>query len=164
MPRVRAPVRHVPRPPAPEKRIAAVKSETTYVLEDQIGFRLRRAHQRATDIFNSTMAEFGLTPTQFAALAKLDDEGPLSQNRLGRLTAMDPATILGVVGRLIRQGYVAVRPDPTDGRATLISLTTTGKERVTEMKTKALVVSSQTLAPLTPAESKQLVTLLGKIL
>ena len=42
-----------------------------YLLDEQIGFRLRRAHQRATVIFNDLMADFDVTPTQFAALAKL---------------------------------------------------------------------------------------------
>ena len=44
-----------------------------YALEDQVGYLLRCAHQRATETFNAVMAEFGVTPTQFAALAKLDD-------------------------------------------------------------------------------------------
>ena len=41
-----------------------------------------------------------LTPTQFAALVKVHDIGQVSQNQLGRLTAMDPATIQGVIQRL----------------------------------------------------------------
>ena len=86
-----------------------------YVLEDQVGFLLRCAHQRATEIFNAVMGGFGVTPTQFAALAKLDDLGSVSQNQLGRLTRMDPATISGVVGRLIARGYV--RQSPNRGRA-----------------------------------------------
>ena len=65
----------------------------SYVLEDQVGFLLRCAHQRATETFNAVMGEFSITPTQFAALAKLDDLQAVSQNQLGRLTAMDPATI-----------------------------------------------------------------------
>ena len=43
-------------------------------------------------LFAAAMSD-ELTPTQFAALVKLKAEGPCSQNRLGRLTAMDAATI-----------------------------------------------------------------------
>ena len=82
-----------------------------YVLEDQVGFLLRCAHQRATEIFNAVMGRFAVTPTQFAALAKLDDLGSVSQNQLGRLTRMDPATVSGVVGRLIARGFVRQSPD-----------------------------------------------------
>ena len=59
------------------------------------GFLLRCAHQRATEIFNAVMGRFGVTPTQFAALAKLDDLGSVSQNQLGRLTAHGPGDHLG---------------------------------------------------------------------
>ncbi len=70
-----------------------------YVLDEQIGFLLRVAMQRHTSIFTSRMIE-GLTQTQFAALAKLYEVGPCSQNHLGRLIFLDAATIKGVVDRL----------------------------------------------------------------
>ena len=69
------------------------------MLDDQVGFVLRQAQQRHTTIFAAEMIE-GLTPTQWAALAKLREVGACSQNHLGRLTAMDAATIKGVIDRL----------------------------------------------------------------
>lgn len=145
-------------PPAPLK-----PAKNGYVLEDQIGFLLRKAHQRATLIFNEIMARFDITPTQFAALAKIDDEGTISQNHLGRLTAMDPSTILGVIGRLTRQGLVHLRSTPGDARLTMIELTLDGQRRVAEMKAMAAEVSKRTLAPLKPADAKTLNELLSRI-
>jgi MarR family transcriptional regulator, lower aerobic nicotinate degradation pathway regulator len=145
---------------------AAAKTQkiaSTYVLEDQIGFHLRRAHQRATLIFNEVMAKFDITPTQFAALSKIDDEGTISQNHLGRLTAMDPSTILGVVGRLQRQGLVHLKSTPGDARLTLIELTLDGQKRVAEMKAVAGEVSKRTMTPLKPADAKTLNELLARI-
>ena len=72
-----------------------------YVLDEQVGFLLRVAMQRHTSIFTTRMIE-GLTQTQFAALAKLYEVGPCSQNHLGRLIYLDAATIKGVVDRLTR--------------------------------------------------------------
>jgi MarR family transcriptional regulator, lower aerobic nicotinate degradation pathway regulator len=134
-----------------------------YRLEEQIGYVLRRAHQKATGIFNAVMGEFGVTPTQFAALAKLDDAGRVSQNELGRLTAMDPATIWGVVNRLIKQGHVAQSPDPNDARLVMVELTDTGREATLRMKSVAANVSRETLRPFTDAEARQLLDLLGRI-
>ena len=154
---------------AAEQTIAASKVSATkaaaasYVLEDQVGFHLRRAHQRATVIFNEVMAQFDITPTQFAALAKIDDEGSISQNHLGRLTAMDPSTILGVIGRLARQGLVHLRSTPGDARLTMIELTLDGQKRVAEMKILASEVSKRTLSPLKPADAKTLNELLSRI-
>jgi DNA-binding MarR family transcriptional regulator len=134
-----------------------------YVLEDQVGFLLRCAHQRATETFNAVMAEFSITPTQFAALAKLDDLHAVSQNQLGRLTAMDPATISGVIGRLATRGYVQTSPDPKDGRVVVLGLTPAGQAAVTAMKAVAANVSRKTLEPLTAAEAAALVAALTKI-
>jgi DNA-binding MarR family transcriptional regulator len=135
----------------------------SYQLEAQIGFVLRRAHQKATSIFNAVMGEFGVTPTQFAALAKLDDAGRVSQNELGRLTAMDPATIWGVINRLIRQGYVAQSPDPGDARLVMVELTEEGRKATLSMKAVAAEVSRETLHPFTDAEARQLLALLGRL-
>ena len=67
-----------------------MNDDAPYRLEDQIGFKLRLANQRHLEIFSSRMPD--LTPRQFAVLAKLNDEGTLSQNHLGRLVAMDAVT------------------------------------------------------------------------
>ncbi len=149
-------------PAKPESRPKVV-AKGGYELDDQIGFRLRRAHQRASLIFNDVMARFDVTPTQFAALAKLDDLGIVSQNQLGRATAMDPSTILGVVGRLVRQGLIRVRPDPVDGRQMLLELTPEGKTQTAAMKAIAATVSKRTLLALTPEDVETLLRLLAKI-
>ena len=66
------------------------------MLEEQAGHILRRAHQRHAAIFQELIGDSQLTPLQFAALARLRDLGEVSQNQLGRLTAMDAATMQGV--------------------------------------------------------------------
>lgn len=150
----------------PKKKTGAprpVHDPESYKLEPQIGFVLRRAHQRATQIFNAVMGEFNVTPTQFAALAKLDDVGRVSQNELGRLTAMDPATIWGVVSRLIKQGYVVQSTDPNDARLVMLELTEEGRKATKRMKSVAAEVSRETLAPFTEEEAKQLLDLLSRI-
>jgi DNA-binding MarR family transcriptional regulator len=135
----------------------------SYRLEAQIGFVLRRAHQKATGIFNAVMGEFGITPTQFAALARLHDAGRVSQIELGRLTAMDPATIWGVVNRLARQGYVAQSPAPDDGRLVIVELTDAGRKATLRMKAVAAEVSRETLRSFTDEEAKQLLALLSRL-
>ena len=139
------------------------KAAHAYVLEAQVGFLLRCAHQKATEIFNAVMEPFGVTPTQFAALSKLDDLGSVSQNQLGRLIAMDPATISGVIGRLIARGYVRQSPEPRDARLVLLALTASGRAAVRDMKAVAAQVSERTLAPLTREETAVFVKALAKI-
>jgi MarR family transcriptional regulator, lower aerobic nicotinate degradation pathway regulator len=134
-----------------------------YVLEDQVGFLLRCAHQRASETFNAIMGRFGVTPRQFAALAKLDDLGSVSQNQLGRLTAMDPATISGVVARLVARGLVAQAADPRDGRLVALRLTAAGAEAIRAMKAVAAEVSQRTLAALSEEEARAFLKALSTI-
>jgi DNA-binding MarR family transcriptional regulator len=139
---------------------AAVKS---YVLEDQVGFILRRVHQHATDVFGDVMSGFELTTTQFAALAKLHDLGPTSQNQLGRLIAMDPATMFGVAGRLVKRGLVRQSVDPADARLVVLQLTDEGHALVEGMKAHGVEVSRRTLENLSSDEAETLCRLLRKL-
>src|SRR5829696_1404000 len=148
---------------APKQAFPPAPGPERYVLEDQIGFRLRKAHQRATDVFNAVMGGFEVTPTQFAALAKLEDVGPISQNQLGRLIAMDPATIFGVVGRLAKRGYVRQSVDESDARVVLVTLTDEGRAAVQRMRAAAAEVSRRTLEPLTAREADTLSKLVAKL-
>ena len=133
-----------------------------YRLDDQVGFILRQATQRHTAIFASGIGG-GLTPTQWAALAKLHEAGPLSQNLLGRHTAMDAATIKGVVDRLVRRGLATAEPDAADGRRLLVALTAEGDELVRRLLPHATAITAATLGPLTSAEQQTLISLLLRL-
>lgn len=133
-----------------------------YVLEDQVGHLLRRAHQRASAIFQEIMTE-GLTPPQFAALVKIRDFGTVSQNRLGRSVAMDPATSQGVTQRLLAKNLIDRKDDPQDRRRTLLSLTPEGVAMLERLVAQGKQITAETLEPLTPEEQRQFLALLAKI-
>jgi len=133
-----------------------------YALDEQIGFRLRLALQRHTSIFFAHM-DIGLTQTQFAVLARLWESGECSQNELGRSAAIDSATIWGVVQRLHAAGFVATEAHRSDKRRRMVNLTALGRKTIEGAIAKAQRSNEETLAPLTPAERKTLVALLGKL-
>jgi MarR family transcriptional regulator, lower aerobic nicotinate degradation pathway regulator len=135
-----------------------------YVIEDQVGHLLRRAHQRATAIFLAELGErFAVTPTQYAALVKLHDLGEQSQNQLGRLTAMDPATIQGVIKRLEERRLIERSGHPDDRRRTNLRLSAAGEELVTAMISSGVAVSAATLAPLDAEERRLFLALLRRL-
>lgn len=134
-----------------------------YVLEDQVGHLLRRAHQRATQIFLTKFAASGLTPTQFATLVRLSEHGTLSQNHLGRLTAMDPATIQGVIRRLSARKLIRRVSDAGDRRRAALSLSDEGLTLIASLLGTGLKVSAATLEPLSPAERRTFLELLRRL-
>lgn len=143
-------------------RRSVKSSRSPYVLDEQIGFILRQVSQRHAVIFARDIGA-ELTPTQWAALTKLAEAGPCSQNQLGRFTAMDAATIKGVIDRLTARGLTEAGADPEDGRRLRISLTRAGQQLAEKVASNAFLISRETLAPLDSRERELLVALLEKL-
>ena len=145
---------------APKKNGKPIRP--SYILDEQIGFILRMVSQRHAAIFARDIGT-NLTPTQWAALSKLAEAGACSQNQLGRLTAMDVATIKGVIDRLTARGLTETSPDPEDGRRLVVSLTRAGQQLAEKVAPNALAISKETLAPLDAKERETLFALLNKL-
>ncbi len=146
-----------------EQKSASSPASRQYRIEEQVGYLLRRAHQRASAIFQVSIGDPNITPTQYSSLVKLNEYTELSQNLLGRLVGMDKATMQGVVRRLKERGLVDSRPDPGDARRTLLSLTTEGQRLVNKLLINGPAVSRETMKPLTAQEQRQLLELLSRI-
>ena len=134
-----------------------------YKLEDQVGHLMRLANQRHASIFFEGLNDQQLTPMQFAVLVKIGDEEEVSQNRLGRLAAMDPATVQGVVRRLKERALIDARPDPDDGRRSLWRLSETGEALVAATVPIAEQITEKTLEPLSKSERSTFLALLRKL-
>ncbi len=134
-----------------------------YVLEEQVGHLLRRAYQRHLALFQGIMGEDGPTSMQFAALVTLWRRGPLSQNLLGRLLAMDPPTVKGVVARLMARGLVERRRDASDARMLRVALTPAAVQALPGWVERARAITAATLAPLPAAEAARVVAILRRM-
>lgn len=138
------------------------EADAAYVLDEHVGFMLRQVMQRHLAIFSAAMPE-QLTPTQFAALARLLELDAMPQTQLGRLTAMDAATIKGVADRLRARGWVQTRRDAADGRRIVVSLTSAGRALAQRCVRIAAQATRETLAPLPVADQATLLRLLRQL-
>ena len=134
-----------------------------YALLEHPAHVIRRAHQRATMRFQEVMNETNLTPTQMAALATIMQHGQISQNRLGRLTAMDPSTISLVIRKLLKNGLVVRSSSATDQRLSMIRLTDKGVRTTVPLLAMSIEVGRRVLSPLTPREQRTFMELLHKV-
>jgi DNA-binding MarR family transcriptional regulator len=141
----------------------AAAAEPAYRLEDQVGFLLRRAYQRASSNLIERIGPYDLTAPQFATLARLYERGTLSQNLLGRLVAMEPANIRDVVLRLKKRRFIVTRRDPTDARLILVSLTASGLSLVEKLLPIEIECTARTLASLNADERRLLYDLLARL-
>ncbi len=138
-------------------------AEIGYVLDQHPANIVRRAHQRATLHFQKVMAGEDLSPTQFAALATVLKHGEVSQNHLGRLTAMDPSTISIVVRKLLQKGLITRGSSATDQRLSMIGLTDMGVRYALERLERSIEVGRRLLSPLKRNEQVVLLKLLNRI-
>ncbi len=102
----------------------------------------------------------GLTPTQLSALATVEKTGPL---RLGDLAAAEriaPSTLTRLVTALEVGGCVERCPDPSDARATTLSITDAGRAMLERIRRESTVMLADSLRTLTPHEREALATAL----
>lgn len=93
----------------------AAPDTAPYDVTEQVGHLLRKAYQRHTAIFQQQACDPQLTSIQFVTLCALRDHGPSSQAELIKATAVDQATIRGIVDRLKARGLIQLSPDPGIG-------------------------------------------------
>lgn len=131
--------------------------------QDHIGHVLRRAYQRHVAIFQQAMDEFELTAAQFIALANLLEFEVCSQSDLVRLTAIDQATIRGIINRLKARKLISTMTDPADARKVTVRLTTEGETVISAAVTRLDGISELTYNGLNEAERVALMYLLRRI-
>lgn len=102
--------------------------------------------------------------SDFAALAALEEFGPLSQAEMGRRLGLDRNDVNAVLTRLDGAGRVDRRADPADRRRNVVTLTETGHHYLTDLQRSADAVQDTLLAGLDAAERRELQALLDKVL
>jgi DNA-binding MarR family transcriptional regulator len=139
------------------------EDRAAYRLDGSAGHLLRRAHQRYQSVFQECQAGLGLTGPQFATLVRLSELGRATQNHLGRLAAMDSATVQGVVRRLIDRGLICTAADPMDRRMRVLTITPEGEEVLHAAQAASQRANDTLMSALAPAERTSLLALLQRL-
>lgn len=92
-----------------------------------------------------------------------EHEGGLRQNQLAAAFRVSPSTLSEMLNRLEEDGLIARTPDPSDRRATLMTLTDQGADRACQIKEDTQRVFVSVFGGLTDDEKQQLTALLLKI-
>ncbi|MFD7992368.1 MarR family winged helix-turn-helix transcriptional regulator [Streptomyces mexicanus] len=103
-----------------------------------------------------------LTGPQFTVLSLLDAHGDMDQSTLGALAHLDKSTAAPLLERLRRRGLVDIARDDSDRRRKRVRLTEEGRQLAVRLAPAVVAVSEQMLAPFTPEERDQLLSLLRR--
>jgi DNA-binding MarR family transcriptional regulator len=102
-------------------------------------------------------AEHRFSLSQGAVLKRLDLEGIRSIGDLAVAERVRPQSMAQTIGDLEAEGLIARRPDPADGRRTLVELTTEGRETLEADRRKREGWLARAIAEdLSPAEQQLL--------
>ena len=94
----------------------------------------------------------GLTPTQLAALATVEKEGPMRLGDLAAAEGIAPSTLTRLVTALEEAGYVRRSADTSDARASMLAITSHGLEVLERIRSESTLVLAASLQLLTPAQ------------
>lgn len=133
------------------------------ILPDLVGFNLRLAYYRATQLFAQAFDDLALTPIQFAALAALAAQPGLTQRELAARIGSAPSVLVAPLRELTQHGWLQRDADPADRRTQRLRLTAAGARLQTTAHERIGAVEAALLADLTLAERATLLALLQRI-
>jgi DNA-binding MarR family transcriptional regulator len=143
-------------------------SGTDYDFSQQIGHLLRRAYQRHVAIFQQTVPESRLSAAQFVVLCSVRDSAAQSQapcevSDVVRRTAIDEASVRGIVERLKWRELLTAEHEPGDARHMRLALTDTGRALVESTIPFAQQITEQTFGDMASEDRIKLVALLRQM-
>ncbi|MET8121548.1 MarR family transcriptional regulator [Micromonospora sp. NPDC005189] len=114
------------------------------------GIRLLSLRHRARAA--QLLAPLGLHPGQEAVLLELDRTGPLIQAQLSEALGCEPPSVTLMTRKLEASGHIRRVPDPADKRATVVSLTDSGKALADQIRELWVTLAQETVHDL-PADT-----------
>lgn len=109
------------------------------------------------------LAPLGLAPAHMPVLMALG-AGPKTQKTLAAEARVEQATMTATLNRMERDGLVERRPNPGDGRSSLVALTPLAAEKLPQLAEITASINALVLEQLTPEERSQFFALMGKII
>ncbi len=95
---------------------------------DVIATQLVRLHRLRDRALAQVKDRSGIDPAGFVVLFRLVCDGPMRSGALAEAVHSDASTVSRQVAQLVERGLVIRTADPDDGRATVLEVTTKGRE------------------------------------
>ena len=104
------------------------------MLPNLLGYNVRRAHMALWRDFNRTVGSGVVRPGIFSLMVLMDENPGIAQIELATQLAIDKATVVGLIRRLLREGWVESRPSPVDRRRQELFLTPAGRHELSSLR------------------------------
>ncbi len=113
--------------------------------------------------YEQVRLDFGVIRAEYHLLMCLAHYPTLTAQDVSRLTRRPRNSISRAVHRMLAEGYLERSPHPDDGRQALLTITPAGRELHDQISARLAARQEEILAPLSPAERRQLDRILQKL-
>jgi MarR family transcriptional regulator, transcriptional regulator for hemolysin len=128
-----------------------------------LGFLLKDVSRLWVRYFESLADQIGMTLTQAKVLVFLSRNEGCTQARLAELCDTDPMTLVRVLDRMEKDGFLERRPDPSDRRVYRLFLKPASDPILAEITRIGDRARGEALAGLSTEERTQLIALLERV-
>ena len=105
-------------------------------MEQTLGRLLYLSHRSVHDELDRRLSAHGASIWQWLLLKEaVATEGAASQRQLAEQMRIEPPTLVRHLDKLVQEGFVERRPDPTDRRVVRVVVTPAGSARLDELHT-----------------------------
>lgn len=126
----------------------------------RVGYQLKRAQHELHTMMDRSLRRLGVTLSQYATMAILEQSPGLSNAQLARQTFVTPQTMFRILSGLERRGW-ATRPETPDvGRARGARLTAEGRRKLSACTRATVGVEDHVMNRLSPGDRANLLKLL----
>ena len=134
-----------------------------YDFENSVGFWVCQTSHALQRAFNEELAPQGVTFRQAQVLGCLALEGRLPQTELAERMRIEPPTLVGILDRMERDGWIRRDGDKTDRRRKLVEPTPAAKPVWSKIVAVAKRVRARATAGMTAGQLTQLKKLLDMV-
>ncbi|WP_137679950.1 MarR family winged helix-turn-helix transcriptional regulator [Aurantiacibacter suaedae] len=132
-------------------------------LNRNLGFRLRRVHQRLSRRFSEQTRQFSFRSGGISALAIIEANPGISQSEVAREIDVDASIAVGILNDMRRRSLVTRSRLSDDRRRYAIELTESGRELLDEIFISVTAMEDDILGILTPSDLLFLGYILDKL-
>lgn len=129
-------------------------------LDDEHAVTLRQVVMRMARALRQASADEGLTPAQSGALVALVRLGPTRAGDLAAVERLNPTMLSRVVAHLEGQQLLERRPDPTDRRGQVLSVSALGEALIDRLRERRTQLLAEHVDRLPEADAQALVAAL----
>jgi MarR family transcriptional regulator, lower aerobic nicotinate degradation pathway regulator len=127
------------------------------------GFLLARLGMESRRRFSRLMSRYELSMHHYGLLMALGDDGGIPQNHLSRMLGVDARNAVPIIDELEKRKLIVRTPDSSDRRRYNITLTSSGRRLIRDVRQEGAELERDMLKSLTRAEQPLLHSLLLRV-